>query len=67
MQPVISDDNNKWIIDSGATRHMAYDKQSFSILEGLKEKITIEIGDGSTINAEGVGIGGVNIKPAEWR
>ena len=27
--PVISDDNNKWIIDSGATRHMAYDKLIF--------------------------------------
>ena len=52
---VISDENNKWIIDRGATRHMAYDKRSFSTLEALKEKITIEIGDGSTINAEAVG------------
>ena len=53
--PVISDDNNQWIIDSRATRHMAYDKRSFSTLEALKKKITIEIGDGSTINVEGVG------------
>ena len=35
--------------------YMAYDKRSFSSLEALKEKITNEIGDGSTINAEGVG------------
>ena len=34
---------------------MAYDKRSFSTLEALEEKITIEIGDGSTINAEVVG------------
>ena len=51
---------NAWVIDSGASQHMCNSKNSFCKLEKLEVPIPIEIGDGTVIDA--VGIGKVSLK-----
>lgn len=51
---------NSWIIDSGASQHMCNNKEMFLNLTDLSSSITVEIGDGRSLLA--VGIGSVPLK-----
>ena len=44
-----------WFVDSGATDHMCYDKDSFTIYHSLDRPKPIYLGDSSVVNAYGVG------------
>lgn len=46
---------NRWIIDSGATSHMAHNKSIFSTFKRYDTPKEILVGDGEHINAEGEG------------
>ncbi|KAG5869080.1 hypothetical protein JTB14_027508 [Gonioctena quinquepunctata] len=45
-----------WYADSGASQHMCCNKNQFIELEYLQQPSSINIGDGSTIEATGMGI-----------
>ena len=47
--------NESWILDSGATRHMSNDVNSFVKLIDLKVPLEMKVGDGRIIKATGIG------------
>ena len=47
---------DNWFVDCGATDHMCYDKDSFTIYQSLDRLKPIYLGDSSVVNAYGVGL-----------
>lgn len=47
-------EHSKWLVDSGASEHMCCDKDLFTSLTSLKNKLVV-LGDGNHISALGVG------------
>lgn len=45
----------QWVVDSGATSHITADRRLFSNLRRLKYSKTIELGDGNSMEAVGIG------------
>jgi hypothetical protein len=45
-----------WFVDSGATDHMCFDKDSFTTYHSLDRPKPIYLGDSSVVNAYGVGL-----------
>ena len=52
-------DSSNWIVDTGATRHMSYDKRDFINYQPFDEATTVLFGDKGT--AQGLGIGDVKL------
>ena len=54
---LISEGNasEKWIVDSGATQHMGHKIENFSNYRKLDSSVKIQVGDGKTIEAIGIG------------
>jgi len=44
-----------WVIDSGASRHMTYNREAFSVYNTLEEPINISTANGAIIQAIGQG------------
>ena len=53
-----------WIIDSGATSHMCWDKESFTTLNHLQNSIDVVLGDGRAFTATGKGE--IVLGSAQW-
>ena len=49
------DSSQKWVIDSGATNHMTFNRALFKNFSTIKERIKVEVGDGEALNVEGKG------------
>ena len=45
----------EWVVDSGATTHMAWDKGVFVTFAALHDMPSVRLGDGRTVKAEGKG------------
>ena len=46
---------NKWLVDSGASEHMTFDRTVFASYSKLQNKRLVIIGDGTKLDAVGVG------------
>jgi hypothetical protein len=55
-------EDDKWIIDSGASRHMTGDQARLSNLNGKKTSYKVELVDKSTYPVEGFGQASVKLK-----
>ena len=53
---------NDFVIDSGATNHMCFDKSLFKNISNIDENISVKVGDGSSLPVEGKGDVRINIK-----
>ena len=49
-------DSDDWFVDSGATYHMCWDRDCFSIYHSLYHPNRIFLGDSSVVNAYGMGM-----------
>lgn len=49
-------EENEWVVDSGATKHVCKDKKLMRSIEKLKDEITLELPDGNTVCAKFEGI-----------
>ena len=47
--------NNHWLIDSGATKHMTYDRNSYKEYTSFETPQQVGLGDGHTLDAVGIG------------
>jgi len=47
--------SDEWILDTGATEHMSYDRDSFTDYRELESSIPIRVGNGQIIHGIGVG------------
>jgi hypothetical protein len=45
--------NSEWLLDSGATNHIAYSREIFKNLKPYKS--TIKVGDGRSLKIKGIG------------
>ena len=45
----------EWVVDSGATTHMTWDKGVFVTFAALQDMPSVRLGDGRTVKAEGKG------------
>lgn len=54
---------NEWIVDSGATEHMTFNKDSFTQYETLSQPKTVKFGDNNW--GEGIGIGVIKVETEE--
>ena len=45
----------EWVVDSGATTHMIWDKGVFVTFATLQDMPSVRLGDGRTVKAEGKG------------
>ena len=52
LSTVSSGSKNKWIIDSGASKHMCNDKKLFSKIEDLKKPQIVKIGNGYPVRVK---------------
>ena len=50
-----SGNNGHWIIDSGASRHMTYDKTYLEDYQEFYDKEFVTLGDGKTVHSHGKG------------
>jgi hypothetical protein len=57
-------EDDMWIIDSGASRHMIGDQARLSNLNEKKTSYKVELGDKNTYPVEGIGQASVNLKTA---
>ena len=48
-------DSDDWFVDSGATDHMCFDKDSFTVYHSLNRPKPIYLGDSSVVNPIGMG------------
>ena len=55
LSTVSKESKNKWIIDSGASKHMCNDKQMFVKLVDLKEPQMVKVGNGYPVRVKGKG------------
>ena len=55
LSTVSSGSKNKWIIDSGASKHMCNDKKLFSKIEDLKKPQMVKVGNGYPVRVKGKG------------
>lgn len=46
---------NKWVADSGATKHMANNQDWFHELKLFKNQVTCKVGDGKKVEVKGIG------------
>src|SRR5207302_6046259 len=56
VAPLQTSNDIVWVIDSGASHHMCYEKNLFRTLQALPTPIRISMGDGSSIIATASGI-----------
>ena len=54
--------NDSFIIDSGATNHLCFKKESFSNFQELNSKSSVQVGDGKLLAVEGKGDVLLNLK-----
>lgn len=59
-QALFCDSSSKWLVDSGATRHMTFERSDYYSYQELNETITIKFGGSET--GTGVGVGSVKIR-----
>ena len=52
----------EWVVDSGATTHMTWDKGVFVTFAAMEDMPNVRLGDGRTVKAEGKGIVCLRIK-----
>ena len=45
----------EWVVDSGATMHMTWDKGVFVTYAAMEDMLSVRLGDGRTVKAEGKG------------
>ena len=49
------DNHCRWILDSGASSHMSFNKKDFSQLRSMKNHVSISIANGDKLEAIGIG------------
>lgn len=53
---VTESDDQKWYLDTRATAHIAFDKQSFTSYSKLTEKQKVVLGDNTSLDVVGIGV-----------
>ena len=61
-QGYIAHEPGCWIIDSGATAHMAYDRSLFTSLKNVEIPKLVTVGDGNELKVEGIGEINLNVE-----